>query len=508
MDTIETGQSDLFGTSTALSVVGGEQADMPFSPDFSKRVETLCKHRDKALALYMEAYDLMQLARAEKSKAAPFNVYSQGLKDVAGKMGRHPQGERDRDEKKRAEEAAKYRADYLAETRKQVDSAVWRQIITETPLEKLMDTQARNDFHNQIETDPPEVTVDNCLATMTQLVLDADKIFVRGLVEAFRNLDYRYKSNDAFRIKSRFVMPNARDSDTKYFKENRGLSWNYRSEARSRLSDIERCLHILDGHSQWDSGEVIHAIDMASKRREFVAETDYFKCRSFKNGSLHVYFLRRDLITKANKLIAQHFGANVLADNRHASDPLRANGKRQKHAPDLGDFQSPAAVAQRVIALAQINKDHRVLEPSAGLGNIASLAAAITEEVTCVEIDANRAAALIYADKYEIVRHEDFLEMETNWRFDFDRVVMNPPFAKGAAIRHVVKAFDCLKQGGRLVAVMPAAIKWRKDQLHESFRAMIAKHGGTIEDLPDGSFKEAGTMVPTVIVTINRTSRW
>lgn len=505
---------DLFAESTALTVVGQSTGGEAFSPDYTKRIETLCAHRDKALELYAQAYDINQLAHAEKLKAAPFNVYSQGLKDIAGDAGRYPQGDRDKKQKEREEQAAKYRADYLADVRKQVDSAVWRQIITETPLEKLMDTKARNDFHDQIEKNPPEVTVDNCLATMRGLVLDADQIFRRGLVEAFRNLDWRYKSNDAFRIKSRFVMPNARSSEDRYEfdKARRGLSWSFSSysDARSRLIDIERCLRILDGHSQWTEGEVINAIDYASKRNEYVAETDYFKCRSFKNGSLHVYFLRRDLVTKANKIIAEHFGANVLADNRHQGDPLKANGKRQKHAPDLGDFQSPPEVARRVIALADIRKDHRVLEPSAGLGNLASLAAAITEEVTCVEIDADRAAALIYADKYEVVRHADFLSQEEGrgWSHDFDRVVMNPPFAKGAAIRHVMKAFDCLKVGGRLVAVMPWAIMWRTDELHTAFRAFMEKHKAEVHRLPDNSFKDAGTSVATVIVVINRNSRW
>ena len=40
-----------------------------------------------------------------------------------------------------------------------------------------------------------------------------------------------------------------------------------------------------------------------------------------------------------------------------------------------------------------------------------------------------------------------------------DRVVLNPPFSDGRAELHLRTAYDVLKPGGRLVAVMPASMR-------------------------------------------------
>jgi 16S rRNA G1207 methylase RsmC len=35
----------------------------------------------------------------------------------------------------------------------------------------------------------------------------------------------------------------------------------------------------------------------------------------------------------------------------------------------------------------------------------------------------------------------------------YDRILMNPPFANGADIKHILHAIELLKPGGRLVAI-------------------------------------------------------
>ena len=86
----------------------------------------------------------------------------------------------------------------------------------------------------------------------------------------------------------------------------------------------------------------------------------------------------------------------------------------------------------------------------------------------------------------------------------FDRVVMNPPFNKARAdIHHVLHAFKFLKKGGRLVAIMPSGVRFRDDKLTNEFRDLVLSCG-TIEDLPEQSFKESGTLVNTVLVILNK----
>jgi hypothetical protein len=83
-----------------------------------------------------------------------------------------------------------------------------------------------------------------------------------------------------------------------------------------------------------------------------------------------------------------------------------------------------------------------------------------------------------------------------------DRILMNPPFAKTQDIRHVMHAVRFLKPGGKLVAIMAAGVNYRA-HLSVTFRDYLDRFG-TLQELPDGSFKVSGTDVRTVLVTLTK----
>lgn len=163
---------------------------------------------------------------------------------------------------------------------------------------------------------------------------------------------------------------------------------------------------------------------------------------------------------------------------------------------DMGWFPTPQALAVRVVAQAKVSAGDAVLEPSAGLGAIAFEALKRRAIVTCVEIDAGRAAKL--RESFSDVREGDFLAQPV--QSVFDRCVMNPPFAARADIRHVLHARQFLKPGGLLVAIMSGSVAFRTDRLTDDFRRQCL----SVEQLPEGSFKDSGTAVNTVMVTIRR----
>lgn len=162
---------------------------------------------------------------------------------------------------------------------------------------------------------------------------------------------------------------------------------------------------------------------------------------------------------------------------------------------DMGWFPTPAEIAGRVIELADIGRRHRVLEPSAGEGAIARLAMLCSGTIHCVEIDTGRAAKLRDVTGGMVIE-ADFLSLPPVPQYD--RVVMNPPFAKRADIHHVNHARKFLRPGGKLVSIMSGGIAFREDRLTTDFRAQCQ----SIEALPDGAFHESGTDVRTVVVVI------
>jgi protein-L-isoaspartate O-methyltransferase len=182
--------------------------------------------------------------------------------------------------------------------------------------------------------------------------------------------------------------------------------------------------------------------------------------------------------------------ADPRAERFEALAETLAAGVRVVSAPQL--FPTPPEVARRVVALAEIGPGMRVLEPSAGTGNLLA-AIGSGPDVVAVEINPQLAEALARCGVAGVtVRQGDFLEMKGELG-EFDRVVMNPPFDHGADIKHVEHALAKLKKGGRLVAVVANGPRQR-ERLLPIASAWI--------DLPAGSFREQGTNVNAAIVVI------
>ena len=89
------------------------------------------------------------------------------------------------------------------------------------------------------------------------------------------------------------------------------------------------------------------------------------------------------------------------------------------------------------------------------------------------------------------VQCADFLELSPDDLGTFDRVVMNPPFEKAQDVAHVRHAFQFLKPGGVLAAIVSAGVTFRTDAVYSDFREWFEELGGILHELPAGSFTGA-----------------
>jgi len=121
--------------------------------------------------------------------------------------------------------------------------------------------------------------------------------------------------------------------------------------------------------------------------------------------------------------------------------------------PIPGFFPTPPILIDRMFVLADIRDGDRVLEPSAGRGDIAAAVRAIRKQVTLDVIEINVSLRrILEAQGYTIVA-TDFM---TFYERRYDVILMNPPFENGQAMAHVRHAYDLLEPGGRLVAILPS----------------------------------------------------
>lgn len=202
---------------------------------------------------------------------------------------------------------------------------------------------------------------------------------------------------------------------------------------------------------------------------------------------------------KWNRKAQAHLFDGDAAD---AMEQVILTGEVISAKQEFGYFPTPAPIVQQLIQLADIQPGMEVLEPSAGRGAIAGPIAKLGCHVDCIELQRDNALAISDACIGRDLAVADFLTIDPSP--DYDRVVMNPPFAKQADVRHVMHAHQFVKAGGLLVAVMSNGVTFRNTPLTREFRALMDREGGRLIPLPEGSFIESGTGVNTVIAVIPR----
>lgn len=161
-----------------------------------------------------------------------------------------------------------------------------------------------------------------------------------------------------------------------------------------------------------------------------------------------------------------------------------------------GDIQfTPPELAKELVALAGVCKDSRVLEPEAGIGNIADAAKEVTDHVDCIERMTDF-CEILKLKKHNVIGN-DLLTAET--APIYDAVVMNPPFSEEC--EHIKRAFDFLRPGGSLVAVCSSSIQWKSTRKYEQFRDWLSEHTHSIDEC-GAKFEMTG--VHTVVLVVDK----
>lgn len=277
----------------------------------------------------------------------------------------------------------------------------------------------------------------------------------------------------------------------------RGLQLAQRTHEGHDLQLVQRALRALA--ARHEAGSVPLILQKLKTKKELF---ELLRTRADVSGGHYSYRETGEgwdtgpVATELRRIIAEaQTEAQAAADaqeRKRREREQRINALRSSNTP--GFFPTPPAVIARILKLAEIDPEHVVLEPSAGIGSLAA-ACPNPAYVKCVELR-HQFAELIEASPHLPVAICDFLELEPEPCYD--RVVMNPPFEDGQDMAHVRHAFEFLKPGGRLVAVMPAAAeRGRNSRKGIEFREWVDALGGVFEKLPDGSFNTPDAVRPT-----------
>lgn len=165
-------------------------------------------------------------------------------------------------------------------------------------------------------------------------------------------------------------------------------------------------------------------------------------------------------------------------------------------------FPTPAPVIAKMLAPYGLHHGRRILEPSAGKGDIANYLHNVEKvnkhNIYCIEIEPDL-QAILQQNGYRVI-DSDFLSFSDPYHFDL--IVMNPPFSNGAT--HLLKAWDVLRAGDIVCLLNAETVRnaWSGDR--QVLARIIEQHGEVVEMGQCFDSAERRTDVEVVMVRLHK----
>ena len=193
---------------------------------------------------------------------------------------------------------------------------IWRSLIDRLDIRRMCSSTRWEDLQRKLknERDVPPITQEMVAGFATQIAGDLDVMLKEKVEEVFNWLRpprSRYKTNSEEEVPEKVVLTWVVDQRNLY-----NTAWRVGHYAAQRLIALESVFNALDG-----KGEIVKtyygAIGtiIATEGFDGDGETPHFKFRVFKNGNMHLWFKRTDLLARFNALAG---GARLKASTNAA----------------------------------------------------------------------------------------------------------------------------------------------------------------------------------------------
>lgn len=382
----------------------------------------------------------------------------------------------------------------LKDAKTQIDAHVWKAVLALSGVDMALDTKTKQEFIKGLDK-PLEATEQNVVSTLETWFFSRNDMMLSGIANVFAGLDRRFRShNNGWKLTDRIVL-------TRVFVDGYVNHW---AKTEDKLNDVERIMRVLDEkppflrgspHAIWQ--KIYHKRDRHNE--SFEVSNDYFRAKIYKNGNLHLWFLREDLVKKVNLALNQYYNAAIPDDHTPAKTDTIRDKKFDLVVKDFSDnlnyFPTPEHVIDEMFRCVAGTVES-VLDPSCGDGRILKKVQERYSKAITKGID--------IAPKWNEAIRGDFLKMNCEGK-KYSHIIMNPPFSNDRAVVHVSHALDnWLDRDGQLIAILPASVEFSRKKIDIEFREKIRQIGAVWQDLPVGSFRESGTNVNTIMVVVSR----
>ena len=195
----------------------------------------------------------------------------------------------------------------LPQIRLKITQSFWKHVIDRSGVKSLMDHKRRKKLDEQMRDihNLPPFDMATVHGTIYGWAESSQDVFEQMVQTTYKDLiPYRneYKTNKRYRIGKKII---------RYIGLNSMFNM-VEGYYKDMWRDLDRIFHQLDKKTPPEHGQdLVCRLEMASREGFDELETEYFDCKWFKNGNLHLKFIREDLLQEFNRIGAKQFAGQL-----------------------------------------------------------------------------------------------------------------------------------------------------------------------------------------------------
>jgi hypothetical protein len=195
----------------------------------------------------------------------------------------------------------------IEEVTERIRSDMWQYVLKQTRVEEMCSNRQKSEFDRQVSAkELPELTEANVARLLENLGANLPDMLEEAIKEVYdwlrpRSWVGQFKTNDAFKVGRKVIR-----SCVMTRRYGGGFAVEYHAE--QPLQALDNVFHLMDGKGVARApGNLLTAIGQAGQVTHTQGcETDYFKCKWYGKGTLHIEFKRLDLVDELNKRAGGH----------------------------------------------------------------------------------------------------------------------------------------------------------------------------------------------------------
>lgn len=219
-----------------------------------------------------------------------------------------------------------YQFDRPEDVIKRMHRGAWAAIVERLEVFRFLSVARAGELKQHLATgDLPEITEDNIIAFTNSYLHQMGSMLEEAIREVYDWLRPRYdeyKTNSQYEVGERVVLTGQA--------ERYGKGYHIRANHEPQWGALENVFTALDGRGQvLRHQKATVAIALEEGGWSGRAETDLFEIRAFKNGNVHLRFLRLDLLQRFN-----HVAGGARLASKPEDDPSYARRQRTRRRRD------------------------------------------------------------------------------------------------------------------------------------------------------------------------------